>query len=81
MTAVMAAYKKLKKADPKATLTQAMKEAKKTYKPKPKKWLRIRHTGSKYWGVFEEEEYKIILPIKIPKQRLLNKSVKVAARH
>ena len=34
MTAVMAAYAKLKKKDPKATLTQAMKEAKKTYKPK-----------------------------------------------
>jgi hypothetical protein len=37
MTAVMAAYAKMKKKDPKATLTQAMKEAKKTYKPKPKK--------------------------------------------
>jgi hypothetical protein len=37
MTAVMAAYAKMKKSNPKATLTQAMKEAKKTYKPKPKK--------------------------------------------
>jgi hypothetical protein len=37
MMAVKEAHSKLKKKDPKATLAQAMKEAKKTYKPKPKK--------------------------------------------
>jgi len=34
MTAVMAAYATLKKKNPKATLSDAMKEAKKTYKKK-----------------------------------------------
>jgi hypothetical protein len=37
LMAVKEAHAKLKKKDPKATLAQAMKEAKKTYKPKPKK--------------------------------------------
>ena len=37
MMAVKEAHSKLKKKNPKATLSDAMKEAKKTYKPKPKK--------------------------------------------
>jgi hypothetical protein len=36
MTAVKEALAKLKKTNPKATLADAMKEAKKTYKPKSK---------------------------------------------
>jgi len=37
LDAVKEAFAKLKKTNPKATLADAMKEAKKTYKPKMKK--------------------------------------------
>jgi len=89
LDAVKEAFAKLRKTNPKATLSDAMKEAKKTYAPptpkakkEEKKWrFRIRHTGSKYWGGDdEEEEVRIVFPVKIPKARLLHKSVKVTAR-